>query len=280
MEWTQNGKVGEANYKLGTDFGVANQVKNFGGYSTAVTGSDFTFLLRALKDEGRLEVLSRPQIVTGDNKPGTINVGQRVPTITGSTVSTAGTTVNTYGYEDVGIILSVTPKISPDGFVKMEIGTTNSAISSAVVEINADAKIPILNQRRANTTVTVQSGQSILIGGLIATTDDKRVKKMPLLGDIPWIGSLFRSTKTARDRKELLILLTPQVLVNEPNLAISRTMSPHEMTREHLDKSRIKDEIKRDALQQQLLDPLFPPVKKDKASGSETDAKAIQKNEP
>jgi type II secretory pathway component GspD/PulD (secretin) len=280
MEWTQNGKVGEANYKLGTDFGVANQVKNFGGYSTAVTGSDFTFLLRALKDEGRLEVLSRPQIVTGDNKPGTINVGQRVPTITGSTVSTAGTTVNTYGYEDVGIILSVTPKISPDGFVKMEIGTTNSAISSAVVEINADAKIPILNQRRANTTVTVQSGQSILIGGLIATTDDKRVKKMPLLGDIPWIGSLFRSTKTARDRKELLILLTPQVLVNEPNLAISRAMTPHEMTREHLDKSRIKDEIKRDALQQQLLDPLFPPVKKDKASGSETDPKAIQKNEP
>ena len=256
VEWSHNGTKGDTAYGIGTDFGVKDALKSFGGFSTAVSGTDFSFLLRALKDEGRLEVLSRPQIVTADNKPGSINVGQRVPLITDSRVTERGDTINSFRYEDVGINVSVTPKISPDGFVKMEIGTTNSAISSSSVEINKSAIVPVINQRRANTTVTVQSGQTILIGGLIATTDDKRTKKIPWLGDIPGLGRLFRSTKINRDRKELLILLTPQVLSNDRTNGIVRNIQ--DVTREHLDRSRIKDEIKRDPLQRQILDPLFP----------------------
>lgn len=257
VEWSHNGKKGDVAYGIGTDFGVKDALTSAGGFSTAVSGTDFSFLLRALKDEGRLEVLSRPQIVTVDNKPGSINIGQRVPLITDSRVTERGDTINSFKYEDVGVNLSVTPKISPDGFVKMEIGTTNSALSSSSVEINKSAIVPVINQRRANTTVTIQSGQTILIGGLIATTDDKRVKKIPLLGDIPGLGRLFRTTKINRDRKELLILLSPQVLSNEPTPGVVRSMD--EMTKDQLSRSRIKEEIKRDALQHQLLDPLFPP---------------------
>lgn len=278
VEWSHTGSRGDVDYSTKTDFGVKDAVSNLGGYSTAVSGSDFKFLLRALKDDGRLEVLSRPQIVTADNKPGTINIGQRVPLITDSRVTELGVTINSFKYEDVGINLSVTPKISPDGFVKMEIGTTNSAISSDSVKINASATVPVINQRRATTTVTVQSGQTILIGGLIATTDDKRVKKMPFLGDIPWLGALFRSTSVNKDRKELLILLTPQVLLNDHTVAgLSKT--PESVTREQLDHSKIKGEFKRDGLQKQLLDPLFPPTESEKEAKPAAESKAIQKND-
>ena len=178
--------------------------------------------------------------------------------ITDSRVTERGDTINSFRYEDIGVNLTVTPKISPDGFVKLDLGTTNSSLGSSDVKINASATVPVINQRRANTTVSVQSGQTILIGGLIATSDDKRVKKLPVLGDIPYLGALFRTTRVNRDRKELLIMLTPQVLAQAEGAGKFRPID--EVTREQLNRSRIKDEIKRDTLQKQLLDPLFPPA--------------------
>jgi type II secretion system protein D len=256
VEWNYSGSKGDVKYGAGTDFGVPKQLQDFGGYSTAITGSDFNFMLRALKDQGRLEVLSRPQIVTADNKPAAINIGQRVPLITDSRVTERGDTINSFRYEDVGVNLTVTPKISPDGFVKMEIGTTNSALSSSTVEVNKSATVPIINQRRANTTVSVQSGQTIIIGGLIATLDDRRVKKVPVLGSIPYLGALFRSTHTSRERKELLILLTPQVL-NNPQTPVP-LQDLQSITKEQTLNSTIGDSIKRDRLQKQIMDPIFP----------------------
>jgi type II secretory pathway component GspD/PulD (secretin) len=137
------------------------------------------------------------------------------------------------------------------------VGTTNSTVSSSTVQVNQNAEVPIINQRVASTTVSVQSGQSILIGGLIGTIDDKRVRKVPFLGDIPVVGYLFRSNRNRQERRELLILLTPQILSKHE--AIAKTTDIRTMTDEQLSKSRIKDEIQRDEIQKQLLDPLFPP---------------------
>lgn len=271
VEWSYTGRSGSTTYGVGTDFNVRDQLLTSGGFSTAVSGGDFSFLLRALREEGRLEVLSRPQIVTADNKPATVNIGQRVPLITDSRVTERGDTINSFRYEDVGVNMTVTPKISPDGFVKIELTTTNSAISSSNVEINSSAVVPIINQRRASTTVSVQNGQTIIIGGLIATTDDRRVKKVPVLGNIPGLGALFRSTLSSRDRKELLILLTPQVLVNEPNHAPFRDVD--DVTRENLDRSRIKDR-ERDDLQKQILEPLYPEMRDEPDAPLEPSAKA------
>ncbi|HAM73690.1 MAG TPA: hypothetical protein DCM86_18810 [Verrucomicrobiales bacterium] len=261
VEWSHKGTKGDVSYALGTDLNVKKDLASLGGYSTAVSGSDFSFLLRALKDDGRLQVLSRPQIVTADNKPASISVGQRIPLITDSRVDPQNNTISSFRYEDVGINLSVTPKISPDGYVRMEIGTTNSALSSTPFAISDKTTAPVINQRRANTSVSVQSGQTIVIGGLIETTDDRRVKKTPFFGDIPLLGVLFRKTTGTKDRKELLVLLTPQVLSNARELGSVRTAN--EVTREMLDHSQFKDDTKRDALQKQLLDPLFPPVPKE-----------------
>jgi type II secretory pathway component GspD/PulD (secretin) len=287
VEWSYTGKKGDYTYGVGTDFNVANQLTTLGGFSSAVSGGDFHFLLRALKEDGRLEVLSRPQIVTADNKPASINVGQRVPLITDSRIDQQNNINNSFRYEDVGINLTVTPKISPDGFVKIDLTTTNSALSSSSIEINKNATVPIINQRRANTTVTVQSGQTVIIGGLIESTDDRRVKKVPVLGNIPALGALFRSSTSTRNRKELLILLTPQVLVNPIDPVLPRPIE--EVTRENLDRSHIKDQ-KRDELQKEILEPLYPemreappgakePGPKDKGASAEPDKKGVKVEE-
>ncbi len=257
VEWTYKGRSGNNTYGTGTDFGVANALSTLGGYNATVAGSDFNFLLRALKDQGRLEVLSRPQIVTADNKPATINIGQKVPLVDQSRLDAQNNLTTSFRYEDVGVNLTVTPKISPDGFVKMEIGTTNSSISSSAVQVNKASSVPIINQRKANTTVSAQSGQTIIIGGLIGTTDDIRVKKVPVLGDIPYLGALFRSTSTQRERKELLILLTPQVLLN-PQTPVP-LQDPDRVLRDQVNSSpTLRGLMKGGELQRRMLEPIYP----------------------
>jgi type II secretion system protein D len=253
MEWTYNGKSGNATYATGTDFGVADALSSFGGFSSAITGSDYTFLLRALQSDGRLHVLSRPQILTADNMPATINVGQRVPLITNSRVTDNGNTINSFEYQTVGVILTVTPRISPDGFVKMDVGTTNSALSSSSVDVTKGVTAPIINERLATTTVSVQSGQSIIIGGLISTSEDSRNKRIPWLGNIPLLGALFRSTSDFRNRQELLIFLTPQVLVKSEEF-VPTELTPEEMTRKQLKESTLKDKFKGDIEKGEMME--------------------------
>jgi type II secretory pathway component GspD/PulD (secretin) len=238
---------------------VLNDLKNFGGFSAAVTGSDYNFLIRALQNDGRLEVLSRPQILTADNKPANINVGQRVPLLNNTTTTPQGGSVSGINYENVGVNLQVTPRIGADGAVRMEISTTNSALSSSTVSVPAGSgttAVPIINERRASTFVSVQSGQSILIGGLIETSEDNRIKKVPFLGDIPGLGVLFRSKTRIESRKELLILLTPQVLLMGTEHA--KVEDVEEMTREQLEKSTLREQLHRDKSREQILAPLYP----------------------
>ncbi len=105
----------------------------------------------------------------------------------------------------------------------------------------------------------MQSGQTIIIGGLIGTTDDIRVHGVPGLSKIPVLGALFRSTTKTKERKELLVLLTPQILINTrpsgPKIEIDT------MTREQLDRSNMKNKMQRDQLQMELLEPLYPELK-------------------
>lgn len=257
VEWNYH-SGGNPSTSTGTDFGLPQLLKNSGGFSSAVSGNNFSFLFRALQTEGRLQVLSRPQILTGDNMQARINVSQQVPLVTGSsTVGLTGNINNTFQYQDVGVILTVTPRISPDGFVKMDITTTNSQVSSSTAAISPGFNAPIINVRSAMTSVSVQSGQSILIGGLISTTDNNTVKRMPILGSIPGLGALFRSTIKTVNRTELLILMTPQVLL-QPKGETGRMGDARSITREQLEKSAIHENFRNDVLQRQILEPLFP----------------------
>jgi type II secretion system protein D len=269
VEWTYHGASGNTKYGIGTRYGLSPSPSagnplpvpfvppGLSGLSAAVIGSDYSFLIKALQDQGRLEVLSRPQILTADNQVATINIGKRVPVITDSRVTAQNDSITSFRYEDIGVNLSVTPKISSDGFVRMEVGTTNSDLSSSTVDIpsgNEVLKLPIILQRKASTTVSVQSGQTVIIGGLIGTVDDIRTVKVPVLGDIPGLGVLFRTRTKTTERRELLIFLTPQVLLSATDVKA--------LMDKQMEGSQFKTQLKRDAIQKRLLDPIIPPLEK------------------
>lgn len=212
VDWNYTAEKNGKTYGVAQDLGVQGAINQFGGFSVSVTGGDFNFFLRAMQAQGRMEVLSRPQILASDNVAADINVGQRVPFVTNSRIADNGAVSNTIQYQDVGIILRVTPRINPDGFVRLEVNPEISSISTSSVQISEGVRMPIINNRSATTTVTVQDGHTIVIGGLITTRDDAREEKVPLLGDIPWVGNVFKTTTRIKERTELLIILTPYVL--------------------------------------------------------------------
>ena len=200
----------------GTDVGAAGAAGSFGGFTFSITGEDFNFLLRALQSDGSLEVLSRPTVMVQNNQQANITIGDQVPFLRGSNVSDSGQVNSTVEYEDVGIILDVTPHINPDGYVLLEVAPEISALNSGSnVQISEGLTAPTFTNRRAETTVTVKDGETVVIGGLIQTQEDVRETKVPVLGDIPGVGPLFRATSNTRKRTELLIVLTVNVVRDE-----------------------------------------------------------------
>lgn len=177
--------------------------------------------------------------------------------MTDTRFSDYGNQTSTYEYENVGVILTVTPSISPDGTVKMTVEPEVSQLTSDTVEVSKDVKIPIISQRTARTTVSVQSGQSVLIGGLISTTDDSRSKKVPWIGNIPLLGALFRNKAYEVDRKELLIVLTPQVIMSSSQTG-TNIMDVMDMTRKGFQDSILQTGMKRDPLQEKVLKGILP----------------------
>ena len=177
--------------------GRVNSDLGYGGLVLSASSENVSILIRALNETGRFEVLSRPQIMTLDNQPASILVGQRVPRVVGTSINQVGQ-VNTIELEDVGLILGVTPRISPDGMVVMEVDAEKSEISRVddgiPVSISAEGQVvrsPRVNVTRAQTTVSAASGQTIVIGGLITNNDRSITRSVPWLGDIPLLGELL-----------------------------------------------------------------------------------------
>ncbi|MDP7051109.1 MAG: secretin N-terminal domain-containing protein, partial [Verrucomicrobiota bacterium] len=232
-----------------------------GGLTASLTGDNWGFILKAMQSDGRLEILSRPQILAADNMVANINVGQQVPVVTGSRITERGDSINNFEYQNVGVQLEVTPRINPEGIVKMEVAPTISSLSSSTVAVSKDFNAQVINNRSASTSVSVQDGQTVVIGGLISTEDDERVTKIPLLGDIPYIGQVFRKTKKKRVRSELLVILTPHV-INEPGEA-------EKFSRENIDSSSIFEQFEptgsqRNKTQQRILETLKPKAREEK----------------
>ncbi len=207
-----NGTVNGADFDIvaGTDLGAATGT--LGGFNFTITGEDFTFLLRALETDSKLEVLSRPTLLVNNNEEGNITIGDRVPIVQGSTFTDAGNTSTQIQYEDTGIILDVVPHINPDGFVSLEINPEISQVSDSSVQLTEGLSAPIISERSAETTITVKDGETIVIGGLITDQTSESESKIPFLGDLPGMGVLFRNTSTQSRKTELLIILTVDIL--------------------------------------------------------------------
>jgi type II secretion system protein D len=236
----------------GTDIGAAGS--GLGGFSFTITGADFNFLIRTLQSENNLQVLSRPQIVAQDNQKATLEIGDDVPYVSGTATTTGGVTSVNVAREKVGIKLEVTPQINPDGFVRMEISQEVSDITGSTVAVGAGVTAPIFFRRNANTTLTVKDNETVVLGGLITSRTENRENKVPLVGDIPGLGMLFRNQNDNTKRTELLVILTPHVV---------RTIEEfHELSLVERDATKLfPDEIRTDPLMQGLRvepEPLPP----------------------
>jgi len=192
----------------------------FGGLVLSASSNSISMLLRALQESRRLEVLSRPQIMALDNQTGSAFVGQIVPFITESTPNQlTGQLINTVQRIDVGLTLEVTPRISPDGLVVMEVYVANKRLRplSEGVPVGVAANgtpllQPIQDAIEASTTISAVSGQTVVLSGLITKQDTALHRRVPILADIPLLGDLFRFDSVSTQRRELLIVLTPHVV--------------------------------------------------------------------
>jgi type II secretion system protein D len=204
-----------------TSFAVGrlNNELGFGGLVLSASSESVSVLIRALQESRRLDVLSRPQVRTLDNQPAFIQVGQRVPRIVASNITEGGLQTNSVELENVGLIMGVTPRISPDGTVVMEIDAEKSSLGpeqeGIPITVSLDGTIirsPRIDTTTAQATVSAASGETIILGGLITNGTQSVNRRVPYLSDLPLLGDLFRYDGTFQRRTELLIILTPHVI--------------------------------------------------------------------
>ncbi len=207
-----------------SSFGV-NRVSTeggFGGFVLSASSDAVSMLLRALQESRRLDVLSRPQIMALDNQLGTAFVGQTVPFITSSTIDQfTGQPNSNIQRIQVGLNLEVTPRVSPDGLIVMEIFAANErlrpiteGVPIAIAPNGAPINSPIVDTIQARTTVSAVSGQTVVLSGLLTKEDRALHRRVPLLADIPLLGNMFRFDSVSTVRRELLIILTPHIINN------------------------------------------------------------------
>ena len=202
-----------------------------GGFSMGIVGSGITIggvtfpsigaVIQAYKTDQEVSILSTPQIMTLDNEEAEINVGENVPYITSQQSSSTTTTTslsplnyNSYEYRDVGVILNITPHINEDNFIRLKISQQVTKLTSA-----ATSTTPTTLKRTAKTTVVVKDNETVVIGGLVGDSTENDTYKVPLLGDIPILGWLFKTHSTSREKTNLYVFLTPHIVRTQKDAA-------------------------------------------------------------
>lgn len=185
-----------------------------GGLTYYLTFFDLNIdaILRLAATSRDARILSTPVILTTDNTEAKIIVGESRPIVTSTSASSVGDrTVSSYQYRDIGIDLTVTPRINPRRYVVMEISQSADNVGGSVT-IDGN-EVPIITRREMQANIAVRSRSTIVLGGLVSTDQSMTTTKVPLLGDIPLLGRLFRSETSEESRTELLVLITPYVLM-------------------------------------------------------------------
>jgi general secretion pathway protein D len=214
LEWYFNKGKGKGLLDMG-DPGLASLVP---GFSYSWLSADYGAVLNALAKDSRLKIVSSPHITVADNQKAKIQVGDQVPTLSQSQ-SVEGSAVgiiNSVQYTETGVLLDVTPRVNASGQVTMEI---SQEVSNASKTETSNIDSPTIQKRTAHSTVTVRSGETIILAGLIKEQKDNGNQGLPLLSKIPLIGGLFGTQTWTDNRTELIILITPHVLMNTPDAA-------------------------------------------------------------
>ncbi|WP_319774256.1 type II secretion system secretin GspD [Breoghania sp.] len=183
----------------------------FPGFSFLFSGGSAAVALNALNAITDVNVISSPNLMVLDNRKAVLRIGDQVPIATQQAVDTTSinTVVNTIELKDTGIILTVVPRVNDSGRVILDI---EQEVSDVVPTTTSGIDSPTIRQRKVNTTVVVKDGDSLALGGLIQQRDSVTKSQVPVLGDVPVVGNLFRHKQDTKTRTELLILITPHVV--------------------------------------------------------------------
>jgi type IV pilus assembly protein PilQ len=164
-------------------------------------------LLKSLETQNKVKIISSPRIMTMDNQRATITQGVTIPYPPAVNLA-QGAGATTWQFVEAALRLEVTPHISPDGSIALEVKVSNNEPNQKVVSGGS----PSIDKKEADTTVIVKDGQTIVIGGIYKTNDSETINETPYLSRIPILGKLFQDKLTSSSRNELLIFLTPRII--------------------------------------------------------------------
>ncbi|KUJ82884.1 type IV pilus secretin PilQ [Microbulbifer flavimaris] len=191
------------------DLGVANPAGNI---AYAILKEDF-FLgleLSALEDVGKAEIVSQPKVVTGDKQEANIESGVEIPYLEATSSGAASVT-----FREAVLQLNVTPQITPDNNIIMDLDINQDSVGELFTDLVTGSQIPSININSLQTKVLVSNGETIVLGGIFESQAIEGETKVPLLGDIPYLGNLFKQTVRSDDRRELLIFITPRIMEDD-----------------------------------------------------------------
>jgi len=216
VEWFFKNNFGSKSGLGALDLGAAGIGALQPGFSYALRGGDgvVQFVLNTLASESNLSVISSPSLLVLNNQEATINVGEEVPLTTQqqqSTVTEGAAIINSIEYRDTGVLLKVKPRVNAGGMVIMEV---EQEVSKATTTVDADPLTPRIRQRKISSTVAVNSGDTIILGGLIEENRDLSESGIPGFHKIPFLGALFGTKADNQGRTELIVLITPRAIAN------------------------------------------------------------------
>jgi type II secretory pathway component GspD/PulD (secretin) len=184
------------------------------GLPTTISIPAFGVVLNAIKTSGSTNIISNPTMMTMDNEEATLTVGRKIPFPTTSGLNNLGQPVVSFQREDVAITMKLTPRVNSANYVTLELEVEVQEVEDSAQgqSVQAAGGGFITSQRKLQTVSMVQDNQTMVVGGLVATTDSDTEIKVPILGDIPIIGALFRSNKSSERKTNLMIFLTPHIV--------------------------------------------------------------------
>ncbi len=272
VEWNFNQSrpfgLKDTNATGSSGFGLRPNEAQPQGLRYTLTGTEYSVFLQALQSDSQFEVLSTPRIFTSNNSTAEINISQSLPYVLNQRIDANGNLIFNYAFLDVGIILTVTPRITSNGYVTMDVNQTANDFVR-YTEFNA----PVVNQREAQTTVSVKDGETVVLGGIIKNSVVTTVNKVPLLGDIPILGNLFKSKGVTKNKTELLVFLTPRIVRDSAEARVVREQTEAKLekkTQEKVKQSRIQGQTQGDPVK-----PAETPKPADMPKPASTPAKQL-----
>ena len=261
---------------LGFKYGVAKEISLDGGVPKITFGTagdfyggmdwqDYThhpfqnvdFMIQALASQNKIKVLSRPNITTMSGEEAEILIGGELP------IPTSKDGEISVEWKPYGIKLKIKPQVDQENKITSKVEAEVSGIDASVSIPTSAGKIPGLISRKASTMLSVPDGQTMAIGGLMNSDESKVITKVPILGDIPIIGEFFKHTSTSKDKRELMILITPTIVTNNDPVKGS---------------SRMLEEVENSKRQWQEMEDIYPndpPAKLSPEKGGLTEAQAL-----